>query len=68
MLRTHVNHQKLNIDDQVFGYLLNAKLSHGSFAPPCASILNYSNTDGNINILPTLQRIVEHKIPLWVFR
>ncbi|PWZ28935.1 Serine carboxypeptidase-like 42 [Zea mays] len=60
--------EKLNIDDQVFGYLLNAKLSHGSFAPPCASILNYSNTDGNINILPTLQRIVEHKIPLWVFR
>ncbi|XP_066335330.1 serine carboxypeptidase-like 42 [Miscanthus floridulus] len=33
----------------------------------CSDILNYSNTDGNINILPTLQRIVEHKIPLWVF-
>nr|ACM17527.1 putative serine carboxy peptidase [Oryza australiensis] len=25
------------------------------------------NTDGNINILPLLQRIVEHKIPVWVF-
>ncbi|RCV37868.1 hypothetical protein SETIT_8G097000v2 [Setaria italica] len=33
----------------------------------CSDVLNYSNTDGNINILPILQRIVEHKIPLWVF-
>ncbi|GJN06724.1 hypothetical protein PR202_ga24480 [Eleusine coracana subsp. coracana] len=34
----------------------------------CSNVLNYSDTDGNINILPILQRIVEHKIPLWVFR
>ncbi|CAL4993920.1 unnamed protein product [Urochloa decumbens] len=33
----------------------------------CSDVLNYSNTDGNINILPILQRIVEQKIPLWVF-
>jgi serine carboxypeptidase-like clade 2 len=31
-------------------------------------VLNYSNTDGNINMLPLLQRIIEHKIPVWVFR
>ncbi|NP_001183841.1 Serine carboxypeptidase-like 42-like precursor [Zea mays] len=33
----------------------------------CSDFLNYSNTDGNIDMLPTLQRIVERKIPLWVF-
>uniref|UniRef100_A0A0D9XQC0 Carboxypeptidase n=1 Tax=Leersia perrieri TaxID=77586 RepID=A0A0D9XQC0_9ORYZ len=33
----------------------------------CSDVLNYSNTDGNINILPLLQRIVEHKIPVWIF-
>ncbi|KAL5216298.1 hypothetical protein ABZP36_007699 [Zizania latifolia] len=33
----------------------------------CSDVLNYSNKDGNINILPLLQRIVEHKIPVWVF-
>ncbi|XP_028757600.1 serine carboxypeptidase-like 42 [Neltuma alba] len=33
----------------------------------CSAILNYSDTDGNINILPILKRIVENKIPVWVF-
>ncbi|KAJ3671607.1 hypothetical protein LUZ60_007686 [Juncus effusus] len=33
----------------------------------CSEILNYSNADGNIDILPLLQRIVENKIPVWVF-
>ncbi|TVU51306.1 hypothetical protein EJB05_02720 [Eragrostis curvula] len=33
----------------------------------CSKVLNYSDTDGNINILPLLQRIIEHKIPVWVF-
>ncbi|KAF8377119.1 hypothetical protein HHK36_030492 [Tetracentron sinense] len=33
----------------------------------CSDVLNYSNTDGNINILPLLKRIIEHRIPVWVF-
>ncbi|CAM0146383.1 unnamed protein product [Urochloa decumbens] len=33
----------------------------------CSPVLNYSDTDVNINILPLLQRIVEHNIPVWVF-
>ncbi|ONK57646.1 uncharacterized protein A4U43_C09F2630 [Asparagus officinalis] len=33
----------------------------------CSSFLNYSGTDGNINILPLLKRIVNHRIPVWVF-
>ncbi|KAK3043811.1 hypothetical protein RJ639_000510 [Escallonia herrerae] len=33
----------------------------------CSSILNYSDTDGNINILPLLKRIIESRIPVWVF-
>ncbi|KAK4340918.1 hypothetical protein RND71_039419 [Anisodus tanguticus] len=31
------------------------------------SVLNYSDTDGNINILPLLKRIVENRIPVWIF-
>ncbi|KAM2080205.1 hypothetical protein ACFX1T_033995 [Malus domestica] len=33
----------------------------------CSRILNYSNTDENINILPLLTRIVQNHIPVWVF-
>ncbi|CAM8980263.1 unnamed protein product [Rhodiola kirilowii] len=33
----------------------------------CSGVLNYSDTDGNINILPLLKRIVNNKIPVWVF-
>ncbi|KAK4352566.1 hypothetical protein RND71_028084 [Anisodus tanguticus] len=33
----------------------------------CSHILNYSDTDGNINILPLLKRIVENHIPVWIF-
>uniref|UniRef100_A0A7N0VIJ6 Carboxypeptidase n=1 Tax=Kalanchoe fedtschenkoi TaxID=63787 RepID=A0A7N0VIJ6_KALFE len=33
----------------------------------CSGFLNYSDTDGNINILPLLKRIVNNKIPVWVF-
>lgn len=33
----------------------------------CSNVLNYSYTDGNINILPLLKRIVKHQIPVWVF-
>ncbi|KAL2318354.1 hypothetical protein Fmac_032230 [Flemingia macrophylla] len=29
--------------------------------------LNYSDTDGNINILPILKRIIQNHIPVWVF-
>ncbi|KAF7829755.1 serine carboxypeptidase-like 42 [Senna tora] len=33
----------------------------------CSSVLNYSDTDGNINILPILKRIIQNHIPVWVF-
>ncbi|XP_044475101.1 serine carboxypeptidase-like 42 [Mangifera indica] len=33
----------------------------------CSSVLNYSDTDGNINMLPLLKRIVQNGIPVWVF-
>ncbi|KAK9111334.1 hypothetical protein Scep_018853 [Stephania cephalantha] len=33
----------------------------------CSSVLDYSDTDGNINILPILRRIMQHKIPVWIF-
>ncbi|RZB69222.1 serine carboxypeptidase-like 42 isoform X1 [Glycine soja] len=33
----------------------------------CSHVLNYRDTDGNINILPILKRIVQNHIPVWVF-
>ncbi|CAI9786592.1 unnamed protein product [Fraxinus pennsylvanica] len=33
----------------------------------CSGVLNYSDTDGNINILPLLKRIIENNIPVWIF-
>ncbi|XP_052736840.1 serine carboxypeptidase-like 42 isoform X2 [Vigna angularis] len=33
----------------------------------CSNVVNYSDTDGNINILPILKRIVQNHIPVWVF-
>ncbi|KAM1481824.1 hypothetical protein EV1_033675 [Malus domestica] len=33
----------------------------------CSGVLNYSDTDENINILPLLTRIVQNHIPVWVF-
>ncbi|KAJ4838052.1 Serine carboxypeptidase-like 42, partial [Turnera subulata] len=33
----------------------------------CSDVLNYSDTDGNIDILPILKRIIENHIPVWVF-
>ncbi|KAJ1395785.1 Serine carboxypeptidase, serine active site [Sesbania bispinosa] len=33
----------------------------------CSGVLNYSDTDPNINILPVLKRIVQNHIPVWVF-
>ncbi|PHT50479.1 Serine carboxypeptidase-like 41 [Capsicum baccatum] len=33
----------------------------------CSHVLNYSDTDGNINILPLLKRIIENHIPVWIF-
>ncbi|KAJ0234746.1 hypothetical protein HA466_0271150 [Hirschfeldia incana] len=33
----------------------------------CSGLLNYSDTDGNMNILPILKRIVKRKVPVWVF-
>ncbi|KAI3825863.1 hypothetical protein L1987_07555 [Smallanthus sonchifolius] len=33
----------------------------------CSGIINYNNNDGNINILPLLKRIIENRIPVWIF-
>ncbi|XP_039133592.1 serine carboxypeptidase-like 42 [Dioscorea cayenensis subsp. rotundata] len=33
----------------------------------CSDVLDYNNTDGNINILPLLKTIISHKIPVWIF-
>ncbi|XP_011101717.1 serine carboxypeptidase-like 42 [Sesamum indicum] len=33
----------------------------------CSEVLNYNETDGNINILPLLKRIVQKRIPVWIF-
>ncbi|KAJ6681540.1 CARBOXYPEPTIDASE [Salix koriyanagi] len=33
----------------------------------CSDVLNYSYTDGNINILPILKKIIQNHIPVWVF-
>ncbi|KAK2430396.1 serine carboxypeptidase [Trifolium repens] len=33
----------------------------------CSGVLNYSDTDPNINMLPILKRIVQNHIPVWVF-
>jgi serine carboxypeptidase-like clade 2 len=33
----------------------------------CSGVLNYTDTDGNINILPLLKRIIQNHIPVWVF-
>ncbi|GAY39852.1 hypothetical protein CUMW_047580 [Citrus unshiu] len=33
----------------------------------CSGVLNYSDTDSNINILPVLKRIIQNGIPVWVF-
>ncbi|KAI8553915.1 hypothetical protein RHMOL_Rhmol05G0053600 [Rhododendron molle] len=33
----------------------------------CTNVLNYSNDDGNINMLPLLKRIIQNHIPVWIF-
>ncbi|XP_065848068.1 serine carboxypeptidase-like 42 [Euphorbia lathyris] len=33
----------------------------------CSGVLDYSDTDGNIDILPILKKIVNNGIPVWVF-
>ncbi|KAL0438193.1 UNVERIFIED_CONTAM: Serine carboxypeptidase-like 42 [Sesamum latifolium] len=33
----------------------------------CSGLLNYNETDGNINILPLLKRIIQNRIPVWIF-
>ncbi|XP_058089738.1 serine carboxypeptidase-like 42 [Magnolia sinica] len=33
----------------------------------CSDFLNYNVTDGNINILPLLKRIIQNGIPVWIF-
>ncbi|KAF9599675.1 hypothetical protein IFM89_001621 [Coptis chinensis] len=33
----------------------------------CSNVLKYKEDDGNINILPLLQKIIRSNIPVWVF-
>ncbi|XP_039124050.1 serine carboxypeptidase-like 42 [Dioscorea cayenensis subsp. rotundata] len=33
----------------------------------CSSFLNYNSKDTSINILPILKKIIQHKIPVWVY-
>ncbi|CAH9147239.1 unnamed protein product [Cuscuta epithymum] len=33
----------------------------------CSSILSYNQSDGSIDILPLLKRIVQNHIPVWIF-
>ncbi|CAE6225999.1 unnamed protein product [Arabidopsis arenosa] len=33
----------------------------------CSNLLNYSGIDVNTNMLPTLKRIIQNKIPVWIF-
>ncbi|XP_052189698.1 serine carboxypeptidase-like 42 [Diospyros lotus] len=33
----------------------------------CSEVLNYRNTDGDINILPLLKMIIQNNIPVWIF-
>ncbi|KAF5184019.1 Serine carboxypeptidase-like [Thalictrum thalictroides] len=33
----------------------------------CSSILNYTATDGDLDMLPLLKRIIQNKIPVWIF-
>ncbi|MQM02781.1 hypothetical protein Taro_035552 [Colocasia esculenta] len=33
----------------------------------CSEILNYSQADGDVNILPVLKKIIQLSIPVWIF-
>ncbi|CAA2968717.1 serine carboxypeptidase-like 42 [Olea europaea subsp. europaea] len=33
----------------------------------CSGVLDYNQTDGNIDILPLLKRIIQNQIPVWIF-
>ncbi|KAL1193114.1 Serine carboxypeptidase-like 42 [Cardamine amara subsp. amara] len=33
----------------------------------CSNLLNYSGIDANMDMLPILKRIVQNKIPVWIF-
>lgn len=33
----------------------------------CTGNINYTDADGDINILPLLKRIIQNKIPVWIF-
>ncbi|KAK9748851.1 hypothetical protein RND81_02G085200 [Saponaria officinalis] len=33
----------------------------------CSGVLNYSDTDGNLDMLPLLKRILLQRIPVWIF-
>ncbi|GKU90586.1 hypothetical protein SLEP1_g4567 [Rubroshorea leprosula] len=33
----------------------------------CSGVLNYNEADGDINILPILKKIIQRRVPVWVF-
>ncbi|KAL7117805.1 hypothetical protein ACP275_03G096100 [Erythranthe tilingii] len=33
----------------------------------CSGVLNYNETDGNLDMLPLLKRIIQNRIPVWIF-
>ncbi|CAN4108026.1 unnamed protein product [Withania somnifera] len=33
----------------------------------CSDVLNYSQSDGDIDMLPSLKNIIQHDVPLWIF-
>ncbi|TMW99537.1 hypothetical protein EJD97_002358 [Solanum chilense] len=33
----------------------------------CSDMLNYSQSDGDIDMLPSLKNIIQHDVPLWIF-
>ncbi|XP_009586680.1 serine carboxypeptidase-like 42 [Nicotiana tomentosiformis] len=33
----------------------------------CSDVLNYSQSDGDTDMLPSLKNIIQHDVPLWIF-
>ncbi|KAL1225065.1 Serine carboxypeptidase-like 42 [Cardamine amara subsp. amara] len=47
---------------------LHANRSHLPYEwSMCSSLLNYSGIDVNLNMIPTLKRILQSKTPVWIF-
>ncbi|KAL1225066.1 Serine carboxypeptidase-like 42 [Cardamine amara subsp. amara] len=47
---------------------LHANRTHLPYAwSSCSNMLNYSGTDLDINMLPTLKKLIQKNIPVWIF-